>query len=196
MRMRAIYPDYWKSPKLANLTGDWEAKHLLAAVWSYVDDNGVGLDNPALIAAECFRFEDQAITTPRVAAALRRLHEAGHIDRYKEEVEGTALDLIGVCDWKKWQKPDHPSPPRFPQSDAVKGKRLARGSRAPREKLAAGTGVGDWNTELGDRKNTRASSAGARESGTSPAREDDNDERNRQLDAIEERYAHQFKDQP
>src|SRR6516165_3647956 len=52
MRMRVTKPDFWKSPKLANLTGDWDAKLVLAGVWSYVEDNGVGLDSPTLIAAE------------------------------------------------------------------------------------------------------------------------------------------------
>jgi hypothetical protein len=132
MRMRVTKPDYWKSPKLANLAGDWDAKLVLAGVWSYCEDNGVGLDNPALIAAELFPFEDQSEAMSRVAAALDRLFIAGHVHRYVAEVSGTPLKLIGVVEWKNWQRPDKPSATRYPASDLVKGKRPARGSRVPR----------------------------------------------------------------
>jgi hypothetical protein len=149
--MRVTKPDFWKSPKLANLTGDWDARLVLAGVWSYVEDNGVGLDNPALIAAELFPFEDQVLVMPRVAAALNRLYDAGHIDRYKAEVENTPLNLLGVVDWRIWQKPDKPSATRYPQSDRVKGKKPPRSSRGTRESLAGHSPPGVRSTELGDR---------------------------------------------
>jgi hypothetical protein len=151
--MRVIKPDFWKSPKLANLTGgDWDAKLILAGVWSYVEDNGVGLDNPMLIAADLFPFEEQTVAVRRVSGALDRLFDAGHIDRYKAEVDGVALDLIGVCDWKNWQKPDKPSATRFPQSDRVKGRRPPKPPRVPPEIPASHSPPGVWSTELGDKK--------------------------------------------
>jgi hypothetical protein len=150
--MRVTKPDFWKSPKLANLTGDWDARLVLAGVWSYVEDNGVGLDNPTLIAAELFPFEDQAIVLPRVAAALDRLYYADRIDRYKAEVFGSQLGLIGVCDWKDWQRPDKPSATRYPQSDRVSGKVPASPPRGTREEPENDSPPGDRSTELGDRK--------------------------------------------
>jgi hypothetical protein len=202
MRMRVIKPDYWKSPKLANLSGDWDARLVLAGVWSYVEDNGVGLDNPTLVAAELFPFEEQTMAVRRVTAALDRLFRLDHIDRYKADVEGTQLGLLGVCDWKNWQKPDNPSATRYPQSDRVKGKKKPKVSRGSRESLASDSPPGDRNTEIGDRntdfgdRNAPRSLEGerGRKSGTLPAREDDNDERNRQLNALEERFADQFRD--
>lgn len=204
MRMRVIVPDFWKSPKLANLTGgDWDARLILAGVWSYVEDNGVGLDNPTLIAAELFQFEEQDVAVRRVKGALERLAAAGHIDRYKAEVEGIALDLIGVCDWKNWQKPDKPSTTHYPQSDRVKGGKKPRSPRGSRESPASdsppgvrSTELGDRNEEYGDRNLAPRPLRGGRgrKPGTAPAREDVNDERNRQLDALEERFADQFLD--
>jgi hypothetical protein len=162
MRMRVIKPDFWKSPKLANLTGgDWDARLILAGVWSYVEDNGVGLDNPMLIAADLFPFEDQALAVPRVSTALDRLFRLGHIDRYKAEVEGTSLSLLGVRDWKDWQKPDKPSATHYPQSDRVKGKQ-PHPPRVSRETLASDSSPGDRSTELGDRRSESA----ARKRGT------------------------------
>lgn len=181
MRMRVIKPDFWKSPKLANLTsGDWDAKLILAGVWSYVEDNGVGLDNPTLIAAELFPFEEQQMAVRRVARALDCLFRAGHVDRYKAEVEGTALDLIGVCDWPKWQKPDKPSSTHYPQSDRVKGRKPPRSPRGSRESPASDSPPGDRSTEVGDRSeefvdrnHTGAAIAAPSESGKAPAREGD-----------------------
>jgi hypothetical protein len=173
--MRVVKPDFWKSPKLANLTGDWEARLVLAGVWSYVEDNGVSLDNPTLIAAELFPFEDQTIVLPRVAVALDRLYHAGHIDRFKAEVEGTQLSLIGVCDWKDWQRPDKPSATRFPQSDRVSGKVPARPPRETRGSPESDSPPGDRSTELGD----RSAESTARKRGTyvssAHARKDDPD---------------------
>lgn len=167
MRMRVVKPDFWKSPKLANLAGDWDAKLILAGVWSYVEDNGVGLDNPALIAAELFPFEDQDAAVPRVAAALERICHGGHIDRYKADVDGTPLKLLGVCDWRLWQKPDKPSAARYPPSDRVKGKKPASPPRAPREPAARSSPPGVRSTEIGD----RSLDIGDRRSrGTAPAR--------------------------
>jgi hypothetical protein len=148
--MRVIKPDYWKSPKLANLSGDWDARLVLAGVWSYVEDNGVGLDNPTLIAAELFPFEDQALAMPKVAQALERLFGQDHIDRHKADVEGTRLSLVGVCDWKNWQRPDKPSCTHYPQSDRVKGIQKPP-SRDPREFPASDSPPGDRSTEVGDR---------------------------------------------
>lgn len=196
MRMRVVKPDYWKSPKLANLAGDWDAKLVLAAVWSYVEDNGVGLDNPALIGAECFPFEDHADAARRVEAALETLYLTGHVDRYKEEVGGTPLNLLGVVDWKEWQRPDKPSRARYPASDRVKGKRPARGSRVPRElpetDSPPGIGSGDRSSEIGDGDRTLEHFAeqSASMSGTAHARV--NDERNRQLNALETQFPRQF----
>ena len=116
------------------------------------------------------------------------------------------MNLIGVCDWKFWQKPDKPSATHYPQSDRVKGKKTGRPPRGSRESLASDSPPGDRSTELGDRskeygdRNLRCSAPAERlrESGTAPAREDDNDERNRQLNALEERFSDQFtaKDKP
>jgi hypothetical protein len=152
----------------------WDARLVLAGVWSYVEDNGVGLDNPTLIAAELLPFEEQTMAVGRVSRALDTLSYTGHIDRYKAEVEGTELNLIGVCDWPNWQRPDKPSSTHYPQSDRVKGIQKPP-PRDPRESPASDSPPGDRSTEVGDRSaETTGLDRGTYVSGAH-AREDDPD---------------------
>jgi hypothetical protein len=131
MRMRVIKPDFWESEHVADLS--LFARLLLAALWSYVDDNGVQKDNPVSLAGECFRFDlarDVHQTLAAIEAGLTELWLAGWLIRYTVGVE----KYLEMADWSLWQKPDHPSKPRFPDSrssDAV----IVLPSRGPRETL-------------------------------------------------------------
>ncbi|WP_152531582.1 hypothetical protein [Mycobacterium sp. UM_CSW] len=150
--MRVTYPAFWKSPKLANLADDWDARLVLAGLWSYVEDNGVGLDNAGLIAAQLFAFDDPATVVPRVAKAVDRLHAKGHVRRYEADVEGVRLKLIEVADWSSWQKPDKPTPSPYPPSTSANA--VESDSRAAREPFATNSRQegGDRSLELGVRR--------------------------------------------
>lgn len=52
MRIRSIKPEFWRSEDIAELS--IPTRLLFIGLWSYVDDNGVGRDDDALIMADLF----------------------------------------------------------------------------------------------------------------------------------------------
>lgn len=111
-RIRSIKPDFWKSEAIA--VHSFRARLTFIGLWTYVDDNGVGLDNPKLVAAELFALEDD----PREALAnvredLARLHEAGRIRRYTVDSKA----YLAIVNWREHQKIDKPGKPRYPEPD-------------------------------------------------------------------------------
>lgn len=112
MRIRSIKPEFWRSDDISNL--DIEDRFLFIGLWSYVDDNGVGLDKLASIVADLFAddmMNDPRDTIARVSRGLQHLFEAGLIVRY--EVDNT--DYLSITNWEKHQRIDRPNKPRFPQ---------------------------------------------------------------------------------
>ena len=140
MRIRSIKPEFWRSQDIADLSV--EDRLLFIGLWSYVDDNGVGVDLAPVIAADLFAFDlsrDSRDTLARVSGGLQRLAEAGRIVRY--EVDGKPF--LEIVNWKKHQRIDKPNKPRFPQYDADRDEseqRFATPSRDSRDTLAPGTG--------------------------------------------------------
>ncbi len=65
MRIRSIKPDFWRSEDISSLRV--EDRLLFIGLWSYVDDNGVGVDRDALIAADL--FADDLSRDPRETLA-------------------------------------------------------------------------------------------------------------------------------
>jgi PAS domain-containing protein len=114
VRIRSIKPEFWRSDDIASL--EWEARLLFVGLWSYVDDNGVGIDRLASIAADLFSGDlerDPPETFARVSRGLQTLSEAGRITRYT--VENKAY--LEITNWSKHQRIDKPNKPRFPRSD-------------------------------------------------------------------------------
>jgi hypothetical protein len=111
MRLRSIFPTLWQNEDFAALS--WDARFMLMGLWSYADDEGRGLDKVALIAAALFPFDvqrDPRKTFARVSAAVDELAAAGRVIRY--QVDGTSY--IQIADWRSSQKPQRPTPSRFP----------------------------------------------------------------------------------
>lgn len=108
-RIRSIKPDFWKSETIAALP---KATRLtFIGLWTYVDDNGVGVDSYKLIAAELYGLEDD----PREARMdtredLARLAAAGVITRYT--VAGKRY--MRITNWDEHQKIDRPGKARYP----------------------------------------------------------------------------------
>ena len=133
-RIRSIKPDFWKSEAIAVHT--FRARLTFIGLWTYVDDNGVGLDNPKLVAAELFALEDD----PREALAnvredLARLHEAGRIRRYTVDSKA----YLAIVNWREHQKIDKPGRPRYPEPDdpnAVHAQPVSSANANPREAVA------------------------------------------------------------
>ncbi|WP_195183155.1 hypothetical protein [Mycobacteroides abscessus] len=148
MRIRSIKPEFWRSQDISAIE-DWATRLLFIGLWSYVDDNGVGVDRVALIAADLFADDlerDPSETFARVSRGLLQLAEASRIARY--EVDGRSF--LFVNGWADHQRIDHPNAPRFPLPDGTIARptsekpTVSRGStkasRKSRETVAPGTG--------------------------------------------------------
>jgi hypothetical protein len=118
---------------------------VLKALESYVDDNGVGKDDLALIVGDTFMRDlarEPSRTLARVSEAISELHEAGLLHRY--EADGNALLFISF--WEQVQRVDKPQPGRMPRPDGTfnyKDSDIRESSGSPREAsrtLAPGTG--------------------------------------------------------
>ena len=111
MRIRSIKPEFWRSADISALSV--EDRLLFIGLWSYVDDNGVGLDRVPLVCADLFADDlarDPRETLARVTEGLRRLSEAGRIVRYRAD----SRDLLAVVNWARHQRIDKPNRPRYP----------------------------------------------------------------------------------
>ena len=116
MRIRSTKPEFWRSKTIATL--DWGVRLVLKGLESYVDDNGVGKDDIALIAADVFPRDLSASppeTLARLSEAISELSEAGLVARY--EVDGE--ELLYIDRWKQLQRIDKPARGRFRRPDGT-----------------------------------------------------------------------------
>lgn len=164
MRIRTIKPEFWRSYDIKGLP--MSLRLLFVGLWSYVDDNGVGLDDYLQITADLFALEDDPVAAREfVRDGLARLSRGSLIVRYK--IDGK--DFIYIPTWDEHQKIDHPSRARYqrPPTDidhatsqnGEEPDHVARVSRDSRETLAPGTGE-QGNRGTGE-KNTCARPASA-----------------------------------
>ena len=144
MRIRSIKPEFWRSDDIAALP--ISARLLFIGLWSYVDDNGVGLDKLPAIAADLFADDlsvDPTETLRRVAADTTRLSEAGLILRYK----GGGKRLLFVTNWESHQIVKNPSRghlyPLPSAENLASNKSLRRPSVDTTETLGKGAGEQD-----------------------------------------------------
>jgi hypothetical protein len=106
VRIRSIKPEFWRSDDVTSL--EWDTRLVFIALWSYVDDNGVGADKLTSIAADLFAADlvaDPAQTLDRVKKALFALAHEGLIRRY--EVAGK--QYLFITGWSKHQLIREPS---------------------------------------------------------------------------------------
>ncbi|WP_455005638.1 hypothetical protein [Corynebacterium propinquum] len=148
MRIRSIKPEFWRSLDIAALS--IEDRLLFIGLWSYVDDNGVGVDRVPVIAAELFADDlsrDPRETLGRVSDGIGRLSECGLVQRYSDD----SRDYLAVTNWERHQRIDKPNKPRYPlptSENVTIRDTLATHSRDPRETPAPGTGEqGNRGTE-------------------------------------------------
>lgn len=116
MRIRSTKPEFWRSKTIAALA--WDVRLVLKGLESYVDDNGVGKDDLALIAADVFPRDlsrDPRETLARLSEAISTIAEADIITRYTFSGE----DLLYIERWKDIQRIDKPGRGRFPRPDGT-----------------------------------------------------------------------------
>ena len=116
MRIRSTKPEFWRSERIANVS--WDARLVLKGLESYVDDNGVGKDDLALIVADVFPRDlsrNPTGTLQKVSEAISELENGGLLWRY--EVEGT--NLLYVAFWESVQRIEKPTRGRFRRPDGT-----------------------------------------------------------------------------
>lgn len=143
MRIRATKPEFWRSERVASV--EWDARLVLKALESFVDDNGVGRDDLALICGDLFMRDlvrEPSRTLARVSEAIGSLHQAGLLWRYTHE--GTSLLFISF--WEQVQRIDKAQDGRFPRPDGTFNykdsviRESVANPREPSRTLAPGTG--------------------------------------------------------
>lgn len=139
MRIRSTKPEFWKSRRITSVS--WDARLVLKGLESYVDDNGVGIDDIELIVTDVFprdMFANPRETVARVSEAISELHQAGLVHRYEVESD----HLLYISFWEEVQRIDKPGKGRNPRPDGTldyKSSSIRESvARAP-ETLAPGT---------------------------------------------------------
>jgi hypothetical protein len=134
-RIRTIKPEFWKSESIAALRK--EARLTFIGLWSYVDDNGVGVDNPKLVAAELYPLEDDPRET--IATVTRELDELSNAGRITRYTVGNRR-YLHVTNWTDHQRIDRPGKSRHPLPSHPSATTVTSGnpesSRDSRETLA------------------------------------------------------------
>ena len=150
MRIRTIKPEFWRSEDIAALS--IEDRLLFIGLWSYVEDNGVGRDEPQLIQCDLYPLDIFTEASVRTHGGLMRLSQQGLITRF-EGPDGRRY--LQINSWDKHQKINRPSKPRFPQYNA-ENCTLTEGSLSPHCTLTEGSlpEQGTGNREQGTGKNT------------------------------------------
>jgi hypothetical protein len=139
VRIRSTKPEFWKSRRIASVS--WDARLVLKGLESYVDDNGVGVDDIELIVTDVFprdMFAKGSETVARVSEAISELSQAGLVHRY----EARGDRLLYISWWESIQRIDKPGRGRNPRPDGTfdyKESEIRESVASPPETLAPGT---------------------------------------------------------
>lgn len=110
MRIRSIKPEFWRSDDIAVLSR--EDRLLFIGLWSYVDDNGVGIDDERRIVADLFALDDdQKEVRDFIRDGLATLSRAFLLARY----EVANRRYLFITGWDRHQRIDRPGKPRYPR---------------------------------------------------------------------------------
>lgn len=106
-RIRSIKPEFWTSEAVAA----WhpESRLTFLGMWNMAEDNGVGVANPRLLAAQLYPLDDPTEATVRVERALTECSRGGQIVLY----EAAGKRLYYVTGWDEHQRVNRPSRCRF-----------------------------------------------------------------------------------
>ena len=148
MRIRSIKPEFWRSDDIDALS--IPDRLLFIGLWSYVDDNGVGLFSVKDIVGDLFAgdmLRDSNETLIRVKEGLKALFERGLIEIYSQD----GNTYLAITNWGKHQRVPNPNKPRYPRPSADSETPLYLFNESlirPNESLRTGTGEqGNRGTE-------------------------------------------------
>lgn len=100
MRIRTIRPEFYQSESVGSMT--WKTRLIFINLWSYVEDNGVNLDNPRLFRGQCMPYDDSVLDD--IEDAFAELEQCGSIIRYERD----GKRLLFVPGFEKWQNIQRP----------------------------------------------------------------------------------------
>lgn len=100
MRIRTIRPEFYQSESVGSMM--WKARLVFINLWSYVEDNGVNLDNPRLFRGQCMPYDDSVLDD--IEDAFAELEQCGSIIRYERD----GKRLLFVPGFEKWQNIQRP----------------------------------------------------------------------------------------
>lgn len=100
MRIRTIRPEFYQSESVGSMA--WKARLVFINLWSYVEDNGVNLDNPRLFRGQCMPYDDSVLDD--IEDAFAELEQCGSIIRYERD----GKRLLFVPGFEKWQNIQRP----------------------------------------------------------------------------------------
>lgn len=125
-RIRTIKPSFFTSFAMAE--HPYSTRLTFIGLWTYVDDEGRGPDDPRLIKGALWPLDD-AMTPRKVEGDLGRLAKAGQIIRYS--VEGRRY--LAVTEWGLHQRINRPTASQHPgpltEQYAIPHGRLSEPSR-------------------------------------------------------------------
>lgn len=154
-RIRSVKPDFFQSRTIAALP--LSARLTFIGLWTYVDDEGRGVDECRLIKAAVWPLDDE-MTPERVEADLKALTEARLVTRY------TAADrksYLFVTNWLEHQRFGHRGSSKFPAPAVRRHTGSHRsGSGATPENTGATPGGKEQGKEQGKERITEASASG------------------------------------
>jgi hypothetical protein len=105
-RIRTIKPEFPHSESIGRISRD--ARLLFIELWTVADDSGRHRSSSRLLASLLFPYDDDAPSL--IGSWLDELEREGCIARYV--IDGNSY--LGICNFLKHQKIDHPSPSRLP----------------------------------------------------------------------------------
>jgi hypothetical protein len=148
VRIRSIKPEFWRSEDVKRLPR--EIRLLFIGLWSYVDDNGVGIDDYRRIASDLGPLEDDPVEyreyvrdgLATLSRHCRDISSPPLVARYA--VDGKRYLFITGWDHQRVDKPAKARYPRPPEGWTSNNPEPPEGvetsSRDSRDTLAPGTG--------------------------------------------------------
>jgi hypothetical protein len=115
-RIRSIHPDICDDEVLAEVSA--YAERTFLRLWTHLDDEGRGPDNPKLWKGKLYPLHDD-VTSDRVERDLSELAARGLLIRY--ELDGKRYLATKHSAWKKFQRPQHPTPSKLPAPPETSG---------------------------------------------------------------------------
>lgn len=108
-RIRSVHPEICEDITLAEVSA--YAERTFVRLWTHLDDEGRGVDEPKLLKARLYPLHD-SMTVERVEKDLAELEAKGLLQRY--EVDGKRYLSAKPQAWHQWQKPQRRKPSKLP----------------------------------------------------------------------------------